>query len=122
MITNDAMTEVFCGVAKLPKEMASAEPSSYLAIEMAVDMKRQVVTDLAFTACPKLVESLLTTILLGKGPVDGVKEAVPIIERRHHSLGKRAVIAALKNSVQEYQSGRQPLQAVVNRPSSIPAV
>ena len=101
-------TEVFCGVARLPREMAASKPSSYLAIEMEVDTEKQVITNLAFTACPKLFESMLLTALLGKDPADGVAEAKSMIEQRYHGVGKAAGIAALQNCLQEYQRRREP--------------
>ena len=106
MKTNDATTEVFCGVARLPREMASAEPSSYLAIEIEVDMENGVVTDLAFAACPKLLESMVTSALLGRNPVDGVEEVRSMIEQRYHSVGKAAATVAVRNILQEYQRRR----------------
>lgn len=99
----ETKTEVFCGVARLPSEMASAEPSSYLAIELEIDMDCQVITDLGFTACPTLCESLLRTLLVGNNLVEGVQSARLVIEERYHGSGKRAVVAALNNALQEYE-------------------
>ena len=52
MIMLDTETEMFCGVGRLPREMASAGPSAYLAIEIEVDMAKQVVSDMTGTALP----------------------------------------------------------------------
>ena len=101
-------TEVFCGVARLPREMADGETSSCLAIEMEVDIEKQVIANLAFTACPKLFESMLLTALLGKDPADGIAAAKSMMEERYHGVGKAAGIAALKNCLQEYQRRREP--------------
>ena len=54
MVMADMESEVFCGVARLPREMASVEPSAYLAIEIEVDMATQVVSDVVCTALPVL--------------------------------------------------------------------
>ena len=48
----DTEAEVFCAVARLPREMASAEPLAYLAIEIEVNMAKQVVSDMTGTALP----------------------------------------------------------------------
>ena len=48
----DTEAEVFCAVARLPTEMASAEPSAFLAIEIEVDMAKQVVSNMTGTALP----------------------------------------------------------------------
>lgn len=98
----EIFTEVFRGVARLPREMASPESTSYLAIEIQVNMEKEVITRLAFTACPQLCENLLTTAMLGKHAVDGVAAAKLAMEERYHGAGKGAVIAALQNTVQEY--------------------
>ncbi len=98
----DTRAEVFCGVARLPREMSAAEPSAYLAIEIEVDMERQVVTDLAFTACPCLCESIVKSNLMGRDPVDAIPEVRSSIGRRYHGVGKGALMAALQNSLQAY--------------------
>ena len=78
----DTKTELFCGVVRLPREMAFAEPSSYLAIELERDMESRVVTDLGFTACPILFENLLKAVLVGNDPVEGVAQAKQVMELR----------------------------------------
>ena len=98
----DTNTEIFCGVARLPREMSAAEPSAYLAIEIEVDMERQVVTDLAFTACPSLCETIVKRNLIGRDPVDGIPEVKSMMERRYHGVAKGALMAALENSLQAY--------------------
>jgi len=95
--------EVFYGTSRLPKEMASAEGSSYLAIEMEVDMDHQLISGLAFSACPELCVDMLQSLLLGQDPVVGVSAAKLAVEERYHGIGKRAVIAALDNVIFEYQ-------------------
>jgi len=102
LATRDANKEVFCGVARLPREMSSADHSAYVAIEMEVDMEQQVVTDVVITACPRLCESMVITNMLGKNPVDGVAAAKAVIEGRYHGVAKGAVIAALQNNLQEF--------------------
>lgn len=101
-------TEVFCGVARLPREMAAGEPSAYLAIELEVDMERQTIADLACTAVPALCENMLKTLLLGKEPVAGIAEARSMMEERYHGTGKAAMLAALQNSLQQYQTRMDP--------------
>ena len=97
-------TEVFCGVARLPKEMAAAEPSAYLAIELEVDLEISTIVDVCFTAVPTLCEHWLTTLLTGAEPVAGIADAVSTIQARYHGTGKAATLAALHNSLQQYES------------------
>ena len=52
VIMPDTDAEVFCDVARLLKEMASDEPSNYLAIEIELDMANQIVTEMTDTALP----------------------------------------------------------------------
>jgi len=107
----EIFTEVFHGLARLPREMVSGEStSSYLAIEMEVAMEKEVITNLAFNACPQLCVNLLTTAMLGKHPVDGVAAAKLAMEERYHGAGKGAVIAALQNTLQEYVRSRATLR------------
>lgn len=82
--------------------MAFVEPLSYLAIEIEVDMEKQVVTDVVVTSCPRLCESMVVTYIIGKNPVDGIAGAKEIIEQRYHGLAKGAIMAALQNTLQEY--------------------
>ena len=102
--------EIFCGVARLPREMAALEPSIYLAVELEVDMESQTIVDVACTALPVLCENMLETALLGKEPVAGVAEARLMLKDRYHSIAKAAVDAALqtcfKNIGREGQPGR----------------
>lgn len=95
-------TEIFCGVARLPREMAAMEPSTYLAIEVAVDMKTEVVTDVACTAFPILCERLVVDRLMGKPVSPAFEELREILESRYHGMGKRAIIAALGNAFTIY--------------------
>lgn len=111
---HDMSVEVFRGVARLPREMAGAESMSYSAIEIEVDMEKEVITRVAFTACPQLCENLLTTVMLGEDPVDGVTAAKSAMEERYHGVGKGAVIAALNNTLQEYLRRRSPLRKTRN--------
>ena len=106
MVAPSVDIEVFCGVARLPRAMAALEPSSYLAVELEVDMENQTIVAVAFTAFPVLCENLLDDILLGKEPSAGVAEARLMIEERYHSAAKAAVVAALQNALQEYQRRR----------------
>lgn len=75
-------TEIFCGVARLPREMASTEPSSYLSVELEVDMERQVITDTGFTSFPLLLQKMVSTLVLGTEPAVGVAVARSMIEER----------------------------------------
>ena len=90
-------SEVFCGVARLPREMAAAEPSAYLAVELEIDMESQIIVDVACTAFPLLCESIVKTLLIGKDPIAGINEAKSILEERYHSIGKAVVMAAIQN-------------------------
>jgi len=93
-------------MARLPREMASGESTSYLVIEMEVDMEKEVIIRLAFTACPQHCKILLTTAMLGKGPGDGVAAEKLAMEERYHIAGVGAVIAALQNTFQDYLTRR----------------
>lgn len=95
--------EVFYGVARLPNELTHGRASSYLGIEMEVDMEQQVITGLSFSACPELCVDMLQRLLLGQDPVVGVGAAKLAIEERYHGPAKRVVIAALDNTILEYQ-------------------
>ena len=95
--------EIFSGVARLPREMAAGEPSAYLAVEVEIDMKRGTITDLACTAFPVLCESMLKSVLLGKELAAGIAGARSMMEERYHGAGKPAMLAALQNTLQEYE-------------------
>ena len=102
--------EIFCGVARLPREMSAGEPSAYLAVELEIDMESQTIADLACTAFPVLCESMLKTVLLGKEPVAGIAEARLMMEERYHGTGRAAMTTALQNALQEYQTRRETME------------
>ena len=74
--------------------------------KIEVVMAEDVISDVAFTAIPVLCENLLRTELLRTSPADGLKKAISLVEERYHSQGKAAVVAALRNCFQEYESRR----------------
>ena len=112
MVASNTTTEIFCGVARLPRTMAAAEPSAYLAVELEIDMEGRTIVDLACTAVPVLCENILRNVLLGNEPTAGIAETRLTMEKRYHGAGKAAIIAALQNVLQEYQrrgAGDAPL-------------
>ena len=108
MVLLSTKSEVFCGVARLPREMTAGEPSAYLAVELEIDMESQTVLDLACTAFPVLCENMMKTVLIGKEPVAGITEAKSMMAERFHGTGKAAITAALQNVLQEYQRRMAP--------------
>ena len=96
--------EIFCGVARLPREMASMEPNSYLAVEIAVNRGTEIIVDVACTSFPVLGERLIVDYLIGKRVAQALEELREVLESRYHGAGKRAMVAALANAVATYTS------------------
>ena len=90
MVGTAVRTEIFGGVARLPQEMASGEPSSYLAIEVEVDMESGLVVSAACTAVPTLVEGLIISLLEGQRADTALMSISKELEQRYHGSAKRA--------------------------------
>ena len=87
------------------------EPNSYWAVEIAVNVKEEMIVDVACISVPVLCERMVRDYLLGK-PVTGTLETLEeLLESKYHGIGKRAMIAALGNATAIYSSssgGRVP--------------
>lgn len=96
--------EIFCGIARLPREMASMDPNSYLAVEIAVNGDTSVIEDVVCTSFPILGERMIHDYLVGKPVSDTLEPLQALLETRYHGLGKPAMIAALGNVAACYTS------------------
>jgi hypothetical protein len=99
-------TQIFCGVARLPREMASMDPNSYLAIEIAVNINTGVIADVACTSLPVLCERLVHDSLVGRPVAAAFEELRGALEDRYHGTGKRAMLAAVGNAAAAYLGNR----------------
>ena len=97
-------TEIFCGVARLPREMAAMEPNSFLAVELAVNVNTGIIADVACTSFPVLGERMVHDYLIGKPLAGALVDLAGNLESRYHGTGKRAMIAALGNAAAAYDA------------------
>lgn len=96
-------TQIFCGVARLPREMASMDPNSYLAIEIAVNTKTGIITDVGCTAFPVLCERMVHNSLVGRPMALAIEQLSRALEDGYHGAGKRAMLAAVGNAAATYR-------------------
>jgi Domain of unknown function (DUF3870) len=96
-------TIICTGYSKLPDGMAAKNLFGVMGVGMEIDPMTDCVINASSTFVTNMCTDFVKSVLVGHNLNDGVDEPIRKFERRYYGLGKKAIIAAIRDAYNQFE-------------------
>ncbi|MDQ0189051.1 DUF3870 domain-containing protein [Alicyclobacillus cycloheptanicus] len=100
---NKMKTVVCTGYSKLPEGMAAKTMFGVMGVGFEIDPSTDRIVNASCTFVTNMCTDFFATLLVGCDLNLGIEEPVREFERRYFGLGKKAVIAAIRDAYNQFE-------------------
>lgn len=99
----EGLPYVICvGYSKLPDGMAAKNAYGNMGVGIKIDKKTNEVISTSATFITDMCSSFLNEIFVGYDLDNGIEEPIHDFEKSYYGLGKKAIIAAIRDAYNQY--------------------
>ncbi|MGE5630343.1 MAG: DUF3870 domain-containing protein [Caulobacteraceae bacterium] len=91
------------GYSKLPDGMAAKNLYGNMGIGLKIDEETHEVINVSATFVTNMCSDFVNEILVGHCMDDGIDRVTDEFERKYYGLGKKSIIAAIRDAYNQYQ-------------------
>lgn len=91
------------GYSKLPDGMAAKNLYGVMGIGFEIDPKTDIIVNASSTLVTNMCSDFIRDILIGHDLKNGIDGPIQDFERRYFGLGKKAIVAAMRDAYNQFE-------------------